>query len=58
MDKLRDLLKNDCLLDIVPAKSGKDGNIGIFIITSNIKNAVEFRKSIQEIKGISFSIIE
>lgn len=57
-DKLRELLKNDCLLDIIPAKSGKEGNIGIFIVTSNIKNTVEFRKSVQKIDGVCFSIVE
>lgn len=58
VDQLRDLLKNDCLLDVIPAKSRKEGNIGVSIVTSNIKDNVNFKNSIQEIKGVSFLIVE
>lgn len=57
-DKIRDVLKMDYILEIIPAKSGINGNIGIFIVASNVKDDVSFRKSVEEIDGVSFAIIE
>ena len=57
-DKIRELLNNDCLIEIIPPKSGAKGQLGIFITTSNIRNTTEFRHSIEIMEGVSFSIIE
>lgn len=58
VDELREFLKHDYMLDVIPAKSGKEGNIGISVVTSNIKDNSGFKNSIQKIEGVSFLIIE
>lgn len=57
-DRIREMLLHDCLLEIISPKSGKDGNLGIYITSSNVKNQVEFRRSLEKIDGVVFSVIE
>lgn len=57
-DNIRSLLNNDCLIEIIPPKSGMGGHLGLFVITSNIKNSVEFRHRLEQLSGVTFSILE
>lgn len=55
-EKIKEILMNDCLIEIVPAKSGVGGNIGIYVITPTADENV--RKEIENIQGVSFCIVE
>ena len=57
-DKIKQLLDNDCILEVIPSKSGADGHLGIYITTSNVKKCVKARPIIEEIKGVIFTISE
>ncbi len=55
-EKIKIIFSNDCLIEIVPAKSGINGNMGVYIITSVVNENV--RKEIENIDGVCFCVIE
>ena len=57
-DKIKQLFDNDCILEVVPSKSGADGHLGIFITTSDVEKCAEARKEIEKIDGVIFTISE
>lgn len=58
VDNIRQLLDNDCLIEILPPKSGKDGHLGVSIITQVVKQPTEFRVELEQLNGVVFSLIE
>lgn len=57
-DNIKNMLSNDCLTEIVPAKSGVNGHLGIYITTTKVKESEKFRKELQQIEGVVFSVVE
>lgn len=57
-DKIKELLDNDCILEVMPSKSGTDGHLGIFITTSDVKKCALARIEIDKIEGVVFTISE
>lgn len=57
-DEIRDIVEKDCLLEIIPPKSGTSGHLGVLLVTSKQKNVTELRKTIEDISGVEFTVIE
>ena len=57
-DEMKKLLPDDCHVEIVNAKSGTPGNLGIYIITSSLKDVEQFKEDVNSLDGIHFIIIE
>ena len=57
-DTIRELLKNDCLIEIIPPKSGMMGSLGVYITTSTSTSFCDFRSKLESFDGVAFSIIE
>ena len=57
-DKIHTISENDILIEVVPAKSGINGNLGFFITISNRDNFGELREEIESMDGIAFVIPE
>lgn len=57
-DKIKELLDNDCILEVIPSKSGAEGHLGIFITTSDVKKCAMARIEIDKLDGIVFTISE
>ncbi len=57
-DSIRELLENDCSLEIVAPKSACEGNLGIYITTSALKDIPNIRAKIEDMQGVVFTVIE
>ena len=57
-DDVHSISDSDVLIEVVPAKSGIDGNLGFFITISNKNNFKELRDQIEEMDGVAFVIPE
>ena len=57
-DSIRELLDNDCLIEILPPKSGKDGYLGIYVTTTKSVVFTEFRSDLEKLEGVVFLIVE
>ncbi len=57
-DKIKELFDNDCILEVIPAKSGAEGHIGILITTSDVKKCGQSRIDIEKMNGVVFTISE
>ncbi len=57
-EKAKELLPDDCHLEIISPKSGMVGNLGIYIITSSMKDIASFQKEMETLPGIHFMIVE
>lgn len=57
-DQIRELLHHDAMIEIIPAKSGTSGTLGVYIVTSKIEDIPAFREEIHALGAISFVIIE
>ena len=56
VDQIGTLLKNDALIETIPAKSGLAGCVGFEVTTSNRHVYEESRKALNEIDGVSFVV--
>ena len=56
VDQIGTLLKNDALIETIPAKSGLAGCVGFEMTTSNRHVYEESRKALNEIDGVSFVV--
>ena len=56
LDELNRMLKNDALIETIPAKSGIAGSVGFEVTTSNRKVFDENKQAILQIDGISFVV--
>ncbi len=57
-DDVHNMSDDDVLIEVVPAKSGINGNLGFFITISNKDNFKELREQIEEMDGVAFVIPE
>ena len=57
-DDVHSISDGDVLIEVVPAKSGIDGNLGFFITISNKNNFKELREQIEGMDGVAFVIPE
>ena len=57
-EMIKDMLGNDCNVEITPPKSAQVGALGIYVMTPRVKNISEIRKQIEEIDGVCFAVIE
>ena len=57
-DETKKILPDDCHIEIISPKSGMTGHLGIYIITTSLKDVASFQKDIEAIKGIHFIIVE
>lgn len=57
-DETRKLLPDDCHIEIINPKSGMTGHLGIYIITTSLKDVEAFKKDVNSINGIHFIIVE
>ncbi len=58
VDETKALLPSDAYVEIVPAKSGNCGHMGITIISSSLKDIDVFKADVNAINGIQFVIVE
>lgn len=58
LDQIRAALKNDVLIETVPAKSGIVGSVGFELTTSSRSNYELFKQSLSQTEGISFVVPE
>lgn len=56
-DEIRELLGREALIEVSSAKSGTNGNIGIYI-TASTQSTDATRQEIEKIDGVSFTIQE
>ncbi|MCQ2455270.1 MAG: MgtC/SapB family protein [Clostridia bacterium] len=57
-DKVHKISEDDVLIEVVPAKSGIDGNLGFFITIANRDDFQELREQIESMEAVSFVIPE
>ncbi len=57
-DQTRSLLPDDSHIEIINPKSGMTGHLGIYIITTSLKDVETFKSDVESIKGIHFIIVE
>ncbi len=57
-DNIRGYINGDMLLEIVPAKSGIPGNLGLLITVTNLENFRKLRAHIEKLDGIFFAVAE
>lgn len=57
-DKIRILLPEDSHIEIVPAKSNTAGHLGIYIITTFLKDVNAFKADVSRFDGVHFIISE
>ena len=57
-DKIRVLLPEDSHIEIVPAKSNTAGHLGIYIITTYLKDVEAFKSDASKFEGVHFIISE
>lgn len=60
VEEIRTITENEAAIEVVPTKSGISGNIGIYIAVavSSDEVLVQLRRSIENIDGIGFAIVE
>lgn len=56
-DQIREILNQDCLIEVVAPKSHANEHLGIYI-TTKTENLAELRTAIDAIDGVIFSIVE
>ncbi len=52
------LLPTDCYIEIIPPKSNSVGHMGIYIITSSLKDFDAFKNEVGSLDGVVFVIVE
>ena len=57
-DKIKELFDNECILEIIPAKSGTEGHLGVFVTTSDVKKCAQARIEIEKLDCVVFTISE
>ena len=57
-DEVKTLLPEDCHIEIISPKSGMSGHLGIYVITTSLKEIETFRKTVESMSGIYFVIFE
>lgn len=57
-DSVHRMSEDDVLIEVVPAKSGINGNLGFFITISNRDDFGELREQVEEMDGVAFVIPE
>lgn len=57
-EEIRDLLGHEALLEVSSARSGTNGNIGIYITASTTGTGVDSREKIEKIDGVFFAVLE
>ena len=57
-DEVKTLLPEDCHIEIISPKSGMSGHLGIYVITTSLKDIETFRKTVESMSGIYFVIFE
>ncbi|MBE6692942.1 MAG: MgtC/SapB family protein [Ruminococcaceae bacterium] len=57
-EQIKMLLPDDCHAEITPPKSGMAGHLGIYIITTSLKDVESFRNDVESMNGIHFIIFE
>lgn len=57
-DDVKTLLPEDCHIEIISPKSAMAGHLGIYVITTSLKDIETFRKSVESMAGIYFVIFE
>lgn len=57
-DEIKNLLPDDCHIEIISPKSAISGHLGIYIITSSLKDVESFKSDITALGGIHFIIVE
>ena len=56
LDQIEALLKDDALIETVPAKSGLAGSVGFAVTISNRSSSEELRTALTRIEGVSFVV--
>ena len=57
-EEIKALLPDDAHVDYLPAKSGTAGNMGIYVISANLKDVDSFKNLASLIQGVHFVINE
>lgn len=57
-ETVKNILSNDCNVEIIPPKSAQSGALGLYIVTPHVKNINDLRQQIEEIDGVCFVVIE
>ena len=57
-DDVKTLLPEDCHIEIISPKSAMAGHLGIYVITTSLKDIETFRKEVETLNGIYFFIFE
>ncbi len=58
VETAKTLLPTDSYIEVMAPKSGTAGHMGIWVISSFLKDANDFKESITELDGIHFIIVE
>ena len=58
VETVKTLLPNDSYIEVMSPKSGTPGHMGIWVISSFLKDANDFKESVKELDGIHFIIVE
>lgn len=57
-EETKKLLPADSYLEVIPARSGASGHMGIWIITTSLKDVELFKTEVKALGGIHFIIVE
>lgn len=57
-EEIKKMLPDDCHIEIISAKSGMSGHLGMLVLTTSLKDVVSFKASTSNIQGVHFVIVE
>ncbi len=57
-EETKKLLPSDAFVEIISARSNSAGHMGIYIITSSLKDFDAFKNSVKSLDGVTFVIVE
>ncbi len=57
-DEIHKIVSDDVLIEVIPAKSGINGNLGYFITIANSEDFSELRAKIEAMEGVAFVMPE
>ncbi len=52
------LIPPDSIMEVIPPKSASSGHMGIWIISSSMKDVADFKSSVKTMNGVLFVIVE
>ncbi len=57
-DKIKQMLPDDCHIEIISPKSGTSGHLGVLVITTSLKDVDAFKSNASDLSGVHFVIVE